>query len=293
MPTNARSWTNAGLAQEDLLYATNVDNEVTVYDYANQTLVGVLTGFTQPMGECSDGSGNVYITDYAAEQILEYVHGGSKPFKKLSDAPDHPYVCSVDSKTGNLAVANDDGSSQEGDIAIWPQGTGSPTRYTDSSIANFEGCAYDPGGNLLVESGYVGYGYATYFAWLPHGGNRLINLYVPGPKAGWKWDYILGVQWDGKFFALDDSNIYRIALSHGQAYYVGEVPIKYEYQGENGPYAFYLKKPAKEATEVIGGANGEYGSSVNFWTYPSGSGGLSITHGIDRPFGVAISLAKN
>ena len=287
-------WTKGGLTQKDLLYVTNADNEVTVYNYANQTLVGVLTGFSQPMGDCSDTSGNVYVTDYTAQQIVEYAHGVSEPIEKLSDTPDHPYACSVDPKTGNLAVANDDGTSQQGNIAIWQHGSGSPTLYTDSKAENFESCAYDSNGNLFATSGYAGYGYQTSFAWLPSGGSKLVSLNVPGPNPSWKWSGVFGVGWDGKFFVIDASTIYRIALTHGQAFYVSEIQLTYdEEQGENGPYVFYLKTPTTEANAVIAGANGDDGASVNYWAYTAGGAQTAeIAHGVDRPFGVAISLRK-
>src|SRR5271166_2288634 len=145
-----RSWMAPNVAGQDLLYVSNGNGEVTVYRYWQHTLVGVLTDFTQPMGECADSSGNVYITDYAAKQILEYAHGGKSPTKTLNDSPDSPYACSIDPSTGNLAVANNDGTSQQGNIAIWTKASGSPAYYTNSLLFNFEGCAYDDKGNLLV-----------------------------------------------------------------------------------------------------------------------------------------------
>jgi len=114
-----RSWMDVGVAKQDLLYVSDSNGEVTVYRYWQHTLVGTLTDLTQPMGECTDSAGDVYITDYAAKQILEFAHGGTKPLRKLNDSPDSPYACSIASSTGSLAVANDDGGSTEGDIAIW------------------------------------------------------------------------------------------------------------------------------------------------------------------------------
>jgi hypothetical protein len=150
MPAAHYSWMVNGLTNQDLIYVSNVDNEVTVYSASNQKLVGVLTDFTQPKGECVDGTGNVYIADYTAEQILEYAHGGRKPIKTFSDSPYSPYTCTIDPTTGDLAVADNGDSSQAGDIAIWPPGSSQPTRYTDPQILNFSAAAYDGSGNLLV-----------------------------------------------------------------------------------------------------------------------------------------------
>ena len=144
LPGSGRqAWMAAGVSKQDLLYVTNGNGEVTVYRYWKRALVGVLTSLTQPMGECVDAEQNVYITDHATQKILEFAHGGTKPIKTLDDSPDSPYTCSVDPITGNLAVTNDDGTSTEGNLAIWPGGSGTRVTYTDSSISRFRGCAYD------------------------------------------------------------------------------------------------------------------------------------------------------
>jgi hypothetical protein len=39
-------------------------------------LVGTLTGFTNPQGDCVDKSNNVWIVDTEASQLIEYAHGG-------------------------------------------------------------------------------------------------------------------------------------------------------------------------------------------------------------------------
>jgi hypothetical protein len=99
----APSWSGAALAKDDLIYVTNGNEEVTVYSLETQKLVGVLTHFTKPMGECVDASGNIYITDAGTHTVVEYAHGGSKAIETFDDSPDTPYTCAVDPTTGNLA----------------------------------------------------------------------------------------------------------------------------------------------------------------------------------------------
>lgn len=276
------------LASEDLLYVTNKNSEVTIYNFETRALVGVITSLQQPLGECVDAKGNVYVADYTAQEIVEFAHGGTKAIEKLNDHPDSPYACAVDPTTGNLAVANDDGGSS-GNIAIWSGS--SRTTYTDSKIGAFAGCAYNSSGALLASSLSNRYPYTTYFAWLPRGGHALANIDIPGPSASRKWLGILGVQWDGKFFALDDGRIYRIALLHGQAYYIGSTQPR---PGSDGPYAFYDSNSKDQATQAVGGVDSiEYGDSVDYWPYPAGGYATTeITHGIDGAFGVAISLGR-
>jgi hypothetical protein len=285
------SWTPLNEAPTNLLYVTNSNAEVTVYSFLKRKLLTVLTGFTQPMGECVDANQNVYIADFGAHQIVEYAHGGSQPIKTIDDSPDSPYACSVDPTTGNLAVANNDGASQQGNIAIW-NGSGVRTTYTDSMLFNFEGCAYDNNGTLLVTNGYVQYPYHTYFAWLPKGGSRLVDITLFN-KYGSSWGGVEGVQWDGKYFAIDEGYlVYRESLIHGQAYYVGYSAMSYSDEYNYGPYAFFIHTPGTQATQAVEGLTWQNGgSSVGYWNYPAGGSGIGqITHAIDKPFGVAISL---
>ena len=288
MNATHRPWMVNGLTNQDLIYVSNIDNEVTVYTASNEKLVGVLTDFTQPMGECVDGAGNVYITDFAAERILEYAHGGGKPIKTFSDSPYSPYTCAIDPTTDDLAVADNGNSSQAGDIAIWPPGSSQPTRYTDSQILNFSAAAYDGSGNLLVSNGYS-YGRQTGFAWLPHGGTRLVNLIVPGPKGDKNWD-LSGIAWDGQYFVLDAYYVFRVSLIHGQAYYVDEILLDYPEEGSpSGPLWIY--KSGSQMQLVDGLFDGDYGSSaVAIWSYPGGGQPTTtFAHGVDRPFGVTVS----
>ncbi len=293
---HGRSWTDGGTVKDDLLYVTNSNAEVTVYRYWQHKLVGILTDFTKPMGECVDKNQDVYIADYAASKIVEYAHGGTKPIATFNDLPDSPYTCSVDPATGDLAVANDDGTSREGNIAIWRGTTGVRTTYTDSALNEFQDCAYDDHGNLLVTNGEGQYPYVSYFAWLPKDGANLLNIIVPGPQPSRTWHYVQGLQWDGKYFVIDDDeSLYRESLIHGQFYYVGETDISDpEEYFNSGPIAFYNHTSGGQATQVVDGLIGdESGSIVDYWYYPAGGQPIAtITHGLDKPFGVAVSLKK-
>jgi hypothetical protein len=292
-----RSRMEGGVSKQDLLYVSNSNGEVTVYRYWQQTLVGVLTDFTQPMGECVDKNQNVYITDYAAKQILEFAHGGSKPIAKFNDSPDSPYSCWIDPTTGNLAVANDDGTSEQGNVAIWSAASGNRTTYTDSKIYNFQDCAYDDKGNLLVSNGEVEYPYSTLFAWLPKNGKKLIDVKIPGSQGSWTWYSIQGIQWDGKYFLIDRyDSLYRESLLHGQAYFVGVTYADAEEESNYGPYAVYQAKASAQGTQVVEGLTSEfsYPNQVAYWHYPAGGNEpiATISHAVDKPLGVAISLKQ-
>lgn len=290
-----RSWMGNDAKSEDLLYVSNGNAEVTVYEYWRHKLLGVLTDFSQPKGVCVDKNQNVYITDYTGQQIVEYAHGGSKPIAKFDDAPDTPFSCSIDPISGNLAVANYDGGSQTGNIAIWSNGN--RTTYSDSKVGAFQYCAYDNRGTLLATNGQVKYPYTLSFAWLPENGNKLIDVNLPGPDPGFKWGYLTGLQWDGQYFVLEDSTrLFRESLIHGQGYYVGYTSVGASDWYPLGPFGFYTPIGGSRATQVIGGMTYEGGGSyeVAFWKYPEGGSSpiTTIKHGLDEPYGIAVSLKQ-
>lgn len=284
MPRASTSWAAPQSSSGGLIYVSNADEEVTFYSYANGTLEGVLTGFQSPKGLCADKAGNVYITDAAAQTIVEYAHGATHATQTLDDAPDSPYACAIDAKSGDLAVADNNAQNVEGDVAIWKHATGSPVRYTDSAIYEVTGCTYDGKGNLFA-SGVAEGAYSASFAWMPHGSTKFTNLFVPGPYSNRGWGAI-GVGWDGQYFIIDDFSISRILVTHGQAYYAGDVELR-----ASTPFAFYYHRGI--ATAAVAGVDSEYGASVDVWSYPAGGDPtLTITHGLDGPFGVALSLAN-
>jgi hypothetical protein len=288
-PLFGPSWMTPDVSNADLLYISDGNGEVTVYRYWRHTLAGILTGFSQPMGECVDKHNDVWVTDYAAAQIVEYAHGGSKPMRKLNTGSDSPYACSVDFITGNLAVAEvKTGSSKQGDIAIYANASGQPTYFGDPNVSKFYGLAYDSGGNLL---GAGQAGRYSGFAWLPRGGSRLIDLNVPGPDPSWNWYDVTGVQWDGRYFTLDyDDQLYQVSVFKGQAFYVGYVYLDYCCSGL-GAFWIYNANPSQQGTQLVAAATQD--SVVEYWQYPAGGNAFAyISHGIDQPTGLTISLKK-
>ncbi|HVR46088.1 MAG TPA: hypothetical protein VMT95_05575 [Candidatus Binatia bacterium] len=270
----------------DLLYISDGNGEVTVYTYWQKTLVAELTGFTQPMGECVDKSANVYIADYGAKKIVEYAHAGKKPLRTIDDSPYAPYSCSVDETTGSLAVANEAGSSSQGNIAVYAHASGSPKFFTIKTIPQFQACAYDNDGNLLASNGQFGSRYSS-FAWLPKGGNRLLNVTVPGPY-GSPWEEINGIQWDGRYYVLDDENLYRVSVIKGLGYYIGVTNLQV-CCGQTGPFWIYSNSSKRQGTQVVGG----YEGLVEYWNYPAGGDGIAeISQGISQPVAVTVSLGR-
>jgi hypothetical protein len=201
------SWMLAEATKHELLYVSNWNSsKVTVYTYPEGHLVGKLTGFAQPYGECTDNSGNVFITNFNGSNIFEYRHGSVTPKAVISDSGEHPAGCSVDPTTGNLAVNNSYTVSNEaGSISLYRYNShhrwGTPTIYSDSSFFYMYFCGFDASGNLFVD-GYTDYGGSFILAVLPAGSGTFRNLSldqiieVPG-----------GIMWDGQYMTLADSGI--------------------------------------------------------------------------------------
>ncbi|MGA9272861.1 MAG: hypothetical protein WBV67_05195 [Candidatus Cybelea sp.] len=283
------SWMAKGLKQRDLLYVSNSNGVVNVYRYWQHTLVGVLTNFTQPYGECADAAGNVYITDYTAEKVDEYAHGGRKPIKVYDDSPYNPQACAVDLKTGDLAVANY-GYYQAANIAVYPHGSGPPTFYGATRFDHFMSCSYDDRGDLLAlaKSGYSGFYYSNFY-YLPKRGVQLVPMNLPGPSRSWEWRGVPAVAWDEKYWVIDDYALYRYTINV-KATYVDTIKLSDE--GSLGPVWIFRKNLKSQGSQVVGGEN-NYGETdyVDYWSYPAGGTPIAqITKDLDGPSGLAVSM---
>jgi DNA-binding beta-propeller fold protein YncE len=294
-----KSWMAAGAENRDLLYVSNVDGLVNVYRYWQHTLVGVLTKFQQPMGECVDGAGNVYITDWSGQTISEYAHGAAKALRVIPDSY-KPYGCAVDPKTGNLAVANygeeysarpNSDSAADGNLAIYIHAKGQPTYY-GSKFQHFSACAYDKYGDLLAASsgGYSGY-YSGEFDYLPAKSKNFAEITLPGPSSSWYWYEINAIAWDGEYWVVDAYGLYRYSINI-EAQYVDTISLS---NAENlGPIWIYRKNPKSAATQLVAtGADSHGKGYLTYWKYPSGGSPIYQTSQyLDAPYGVAASLKQ-
>jgi hypothetical protein len=272
------SWMRPGTSGSDLLYVSSYfSDDVYVYSYPAGSLVGTLTGFSQVQDMCSDQKGNVWIANDSggsegAGEMLEYAHGGTSPIATLNDTAT-PIDCSVDAKTGNLAVANSSYRPYGINLAIYVHAQGTPTYYNTKVLPI--SCSYDNRGNLFVQ-GQVGV-YSYDVTWLPKGTSQFRH-FKRRPFAYSRY----GVQWDGKYVAIaasGDTDIYQYTLRNGIGRQVGHTHIN------GGVERFWIQGSTLLSTE---------GDSVFFWPYP---GGGSYTKEITGPsgsyalFGVTVSVA--
>jgi DNA-binding beta-propeller fold protein YncE len=285
------SWTTRDLKRRDLLYVSNPDGIVNVYLYWQHTLVRVLNKFANPMGECTDAAGDVYIVDEKTDRIYEYAHGGTKAIKTLDDSPQAPYGCAVSPATGDLAVANYGESSYgAGNITIYHHAGGAPTVYSGSRFDHFVSCSYDRRGDLFTASDFAltGYPYrGAEFYYLPRKATSLISMTLPYRSRSFQWYDVQAVAWDGKYWVVEQvDSLYRYVINV-KARYVSTT----ELSASPNSIAIYHPVSKSNSEQVVGAVFGSTEGAADYWDYPAGGSLVGqITQGLDDPYGVAISL---
>ena len=196
-PDRSRSWMDARAKKGALLYLSDASTyDVYVYSWPSLALVGTLTGFNGPSGECVDAKGNVWIANTYDSELIEYAHGGTSPVATLSDSGQYPYSCAVNKKSGTLAAGNIESTSgSAGSVTIYKRESGSGTNFPDSNVyVNFVG--YDRRGNLFVNGG-SGSGYFS-LQTLRKG------TFAPVTLSGGAIDIAGGVQYADKSLSVGD-----------------------------------------------------------------------------------------
>lgn len=279
------AWMSPDAKATSLLYITNAnDGTVFVYSYPKGTMVGELTGFEEPYGDCTDKAGNVWIVDDEASTVTEYAHGGSTPIRTLSDSSEYPAGCAIDPTTGNLAVTNYETFNRgQGSVSIYRKAKGKPKTYTDASISRGWFCDYDPSGNLFVdgdESGSSGFQLAE----LPHGGATFTNIgisqsiTVPG-----------GVQWNGKYVAVADENgpgngvLYQFSISGSTGTEVSSTTL----DSSENIHQFWIDPTGNRVVAPSASL-----STVGFWKFSAGGNPTKTLSGFSIPEGVAYSPSR-
>jgi hypothetical protein len=276
------SWMLPNAKKKDLLYISDSfpygSNDVVVYSYPKGKLVGKLTGFNEPSGECVDKTGNVFITNFGASEILEYAHGGTSSIKTLDDSGYYPLGCSIDPTTGNLAVTNRLSTSfTAGDVAIYPKASGTPTSYTAPNFYYYEYCGYDNLGNLYIDGTTKASGleYAELASGSSTFSNLALNQEIGFPGA---------VVWHGSHLAIGDQSaavIYEFSISGSQGTKVGSTPLT----GSKDVVQFWI-----QGNRVIGPDAGL--KDVGYYKYPAGGSPTKTITGLGEPVGATVSQAK-
>lgn len=238
--------------------------EVKAYAYKSHALVGdLLVEGADTL--CSDKAGDIWVNASGrnGSQMLEYPPGGMQPIAALFSYP--PEGCSVDPKSGNLAVVTWGDSTGKQNLEIYEHAQGLPKTYSYGAFQGWNYCAYDDNGNLLIQ-GYAPDGQGgdriVIYAELQNGRKKPIAVNIATTDAGGA-----GVQWDGKYFLVGynyDNIMHRYSVHDGQASEIGQVQLQDGQQHLNG---FWLHHDT-----LIADLDVEFENySVAGFPYPQGS----------------------
>jgi hypothetical protein len=273
--------TRPAVSKDILLYATDPnDNLVYMISLPTGKLVGKLTGFNQPINDCSDTVGNVYIVDTQDHQVRAYKHGAKSPFRVLGVGTRYmPIACSADPTTGDLAVASN--GSPNGSLAVFTHAQGSPRYYIDRSYSRYEACAYDGSGNLFANP-LAGVSSNFNVVELPRGKGKLVAVNLRPPVYG-----APSLAWDGSSLAIANEKppaIYQYAINGTRGVRTHTTKLS----GGKPFFTFYVRSNGKSRT-LYATMNNDNVFSINVYNYPKGGKALQKFYDVVDPFGVTVS----
>jgi hypothetical protein len=296
---HAKSWMLPGTADQDLLYISNQQGEVYVYTYPQGQPVGTLELGADSAGECSDSSGNVFLTTASDSggTVYEYAHGGTSPIASLSD-PGLANACSIDPATGDLAVSNyvdhtNPYNPYYGSVAIYAGAQGNPTMYYPQQSIQFIFCGYNDKGTLYLTA-------YTQSSTLPQlirlaSGSSSFELISVNEKIYDGFGFKPSVQWDGKHITVSSAkdprsgpvSVYHLRISGSDATVIGTTQLKNRRNHHTGQSWI-------QGSTIVG-IDYKGGSDVSIWSYPKGG---KPSHTITKVggrglWGVTVSVASS
>ena len=259
-----------------LLYISNdYPGQVLVYNYKTDELVGTISGFQNPSGQCVDAKGDVWIADTDSGIISEYAHGGTAVLGSVKAI--QPIGCAI-SPSGDLAVsAASTGVSDE--LEVWKNASGDPIVYANHACTFLLTPAYDNRGNLIVEGDNT-----TTGPWEP----CVLLAGSPSLVAATLNQSLLtggGAAWDGQHIVLTavrgrgSTKLLRVAIeSPGSINVVGTTTLTNDpncksFRAAVGlPFVVGDKNTPlnRNLGKVLLGGNTCPQSRFGFWRYPSG-----------------------
>jgi hypothetical protein len=272
----------------DLLYLST-DQGMDVFTYRGGAYVQSISMSGSGNGICSDKAGNVWVPRAASgsgpSSIYEYAHGGTSPIASLSD-PGLAVACSVDPKSGDLAVGDYAIPGPGGDVAIYKSGSGSPTTYSLGSASGYS-CTYDSNGNLFIGTNQGG-GWDGLFE-LPKGGSQLVEVSLNYQIGGQETNQ--SVQWDGHYIAITQTKLNNPAVIY-----------RFSMSGSGGTLQSTMKLQTRSVKQrastprtwiqgnrvMLPGKRG----NVGLWQYPYGGHQRKHVDATAQVFGVTVSVAR-
>jgi hypothetical protein len=282
---HAGTWMRPDAKAADLVYAADFNGNVWVYTFPALKLAGELTGLDPDiLGLCSDAKGHVFIPEENGSgggEVLEFAHGGTTPIATISDQY-RPQECAVDPTTGNLAVANVEGS-YAAYVAVYANFKKAPEIYRDPNIGYFWSVGYDNAGNLFADG--QNSDQIRRFATLPKAAKTFTDISVNESLR-----LSFAVQWDGRYITIarmpgreGRACIYRLHVTGSSATVVGTTKLSSStehFYGQTAIAGNLVVQPYSRKIDRLG-----------IWPYPQGK---TMTASVDvgtEINGVTVSLA--
>jgi hypothetical protein len=292
-----KSWVSPDVKRAPRLLFVSDDsyNDVFIFTMPAMQLKGTLTGFSEPQGMCSDKQGNIWVTNTGTSQGLKYSRTGNL-LATVSDPYGYPVGCAVNPSNGDLALTDIFDFSGAGGVIVYPGGSGSPTRYTNSAQYEYFFAAYNDDGDLYVD----GFSYPSFtftISELPSGSGTMHTVPISGGSVnfpgGVNWDrvnydLVVGDQECG-FSFFGSCQYQMLENSSGGLTITGSTPL-YDYdggpcdvdQGTIAPFSKYFAGPCI--------SEGSGFSAAARWAYPAGgTPGYYNDSAVAFPIGSAIS----
>lgn len=293
---------NAKAIKELLYVSDHHTDDVYVYNFKSGAILGKLTGFHDPYGQCVDSNGDIWIANFSGHSIVEYEHGGTSPIRTLM-TDGHAIGCSV-APQGDLSVANMSTSDGSGDVEVWENASGSPSSY-----ANAQSCYYlwppgdDTYGNTFVETTA-----STYVCELYYGGSQGL-MYGNSIFGDYKdtINFPGSSMWDGEYLTFTDQEyggghstaIYQtIEMVSGGLIVTGTTVLKDGCHGSDvdivQPFVVGTANTPvnKKQGSVIIGGNLSCSHRFDYWSYPAGGDPIKSLKGAPQePMGASVSIA--
>ncbi len=294
-PDHHKSWVSPDAKNKPrLLFVSDDDtNDVYIFTMPGMALKGTLTGFSEPQGMCTDGSGNVWITNTETSQVFQYSRTGTS-LKSVSTPGYYPVGCAVNKSNGDLAVSNlISTSGYGGNVEVFANGSGTGTPLVNSSQLEYFFPAYDKSGNLYVD------GFSTAGSYIlsecASGSNSCSTLSVSGGSisfpGGLNWDRVNNnlIAGDQECNGQAASCQYAMTISGSTATITGSTPLN-DYSGggcdvDQGTLAPMSKYFAGPCISQSSGAS----SAAARWSYPAGGNPTNYSTAAEYPIGSAIS----
>lgn len=276
------------VSRKELLYVTDpTDGDVYALSLPSGKLVGKLTGFNQPLGDCVDSKGDVFIAISQSAQIREYQHGAKQAINVLDDSGYYPLGCSVDPTTGNLAVTNIIGNgngSDPGNVAIYVHAKGTPKYYADPGIYQYGYCTYDQHGNLYLD-GITPPTDNPQVAELHKGSRTFKNITLDQSLNG---NNVSALQWDGQHLAItsqDSGVIYQFAINGSRGTKVGTITLN----GIMYVLDFYIQSTPQGHSMYAAVYENQSLGYVGVYRYPAGGAPSKKFYAVIDPWAATVS----